>query len=522
MAFFKQLAYSVICSVFTLCVKAQDSSDALLDSVAPIVYWHDRAYSPMHEMTMKNRVWIRDGFKNGTSVLAISQAWGQGHLQPSQGADRIKNFRFDTEGKTRWNNTDFWGKFAYERTSEDSTALRHQTRWNEDAPFYYASMRKNKYSRETYKLDAAVQQQFMDGRIPVTLGIDYRIGSHYSNNDPRGDIADMNLELDLAVGYRSDKWSYHLRGIMGYGSERVGVGYKNDKHGVGTENPEYTNWVMKGYGTMDAKVSNIRYEDFINRKGVGANARYEIGPKHYIYFNTRYVLENQSFKETNTSVDGYQILMDYDKDIVEGELLWSKPLADGNTMILSLDGKMERGADGLYMLGVSTGQNNYVYQRDRIFGRGQYGIGKSVLMVSLGMIDLNREDGTKGNKLTYTQLNSGAGYGYNFTLTGVLDLRAEINYATRYALEHNLIMPVINEGEVARRIIHHDYWYQSATLHEWSTKWVLSNNRPHRNWSVSVQADYQRRGDLPTAELSSSYRPGRDWFQGRVSLSYVF
>lgn len=520
MLFLKSLVLSVSLSLCMLTAQGQYASTNMLDSVAPTAYWQDRAYQPMHQMTMKNRAWIRDGFKNGASLLTVSQSWGKGQLQPSQGANGIKQFRFDTEGKTRWNKTDFWGKFAYERTSEDSTALRHQTRWNEDAPFYYASIRKNKYNRETYKLDAAVQQQFMDGRLPVTLGVDYRIGSHYSNNDPRGDIADMNLQFDLGIGYRIAKWTYHLNGIVGYGSERVGVGYKNEKNSAGSENVMYTNWVMQGYGTMDPKSSNIRYEDFINRRGAGVNLRYEIEPERYIYFNAKYIRENQSFKETDVSVTGYKILLDYNKNIVEGELLWTRPLQNGRSLMLSLSGKMERGADELYSLGTSTGQNNYVYQRDRITTKGYYSFGKNFFMAHVGFNDLNREDGKKGNKLSYKQLGSGLGYGYNFALAETLELRGELNYGFQYTLDHTLLMPVINEGEVAQRIIHHDYRYQSASLHEWNTRWVLSDNR--RNWSVSVQADYLRRGDLPSLELSSVYQPGKDWFLGKLGVSYAF
>lgn len=522
MKFLKSVGLSVLYSFFLLSVQAQEVGESRLDTVTAVDYWQDRIYLPMHEMAMKNRVWMLDGFKNGTSLLAVSQSWGQGELQPSQGAERIKQFRFDTEGKTRWNKTDFWGKFVYERTSEDSTALRHQTRWNEDAPFYYASIRKNKYNRETYKLDAAVQQQFMDGRLPVTLGIDYRVGSHYSNNDPRGDIADMNLQFDLGVGYRIAKWTYHLNGIMGYGSERVGVGYKNDKNNAGLENPAYTNWVMQGYGTIEPKSSNIRYEDFIKRNGAGVNIRYAIKPEEYVYFNTRYVLEQQSFKEANTSVDGYQILLDYDKDVMEGELLWFKPLQGGRNITVSLAGIMERGADGLYSLGVSTGQNNYVYQRDRIAAKSSYRFANSTLMANIGFNDLNREDGKAGNKLAYTQLKAGLGYSYNFVLAKTFSLRAELSYDFQYALDHELIMPVINEGDIARRIIHHDYLYQSASLQEWRTRWVLSNNKLRSNWSIAVQADYQRRGDLVDAELSSDYQPGKDWFLGKMGLSYAF
>lgn len=500
----------------------QENRITTLDSVGVVAYWHGIEYRPMHEMAMKDRVWIQEGFKSGTSQIGVSQVWGGGKFQPSQGMDKLKQFRFETEGNTRWNKTDFWGKFAYQRDREDSTALRHQTRWNEDAPYYYASIRKNMYSRETYKLDAAIQQQFIDGQLPVTLGLDYRLGSHYSNNDPRGDISDMNLTINLAVGHRVQQLTYHLHGIIGYGSERVGVGYKNDKNNSGLERPEYTNWIMEGYGTMNSKTSNIRYEGFVNRRGAGVNLKYETGNNGSVFFNGRYVRENQSFKETNSTPSTYQILMDYNKDIVMGELLWTSPLQQHHVFTISLDGRIERGADGLYSLGGATGQNNYVYQRDQVWAKANYSFAKSTLNANIGINDLNREDGKAGNKLTYTQVKLGLGYSHSFPLKKIFVLRSELNYAFQHALNHNLVMPLINESDVARRIIHHDYLYQSASVHEWNTRWTFSDNRPRRNWSVNVQVDYQRRGEFESQELSSIYQPGKDWFIGKLGLSYAF
>ncbi len=149
--------------------------------------------------------------------------------------------------------------------------MRHQSRWNADAPLYFGSLRKNKYNRETYKLDAGIQRAFFDAKLPISLGIDYRLGSHYSNNDPRGDIKDMNLQFELSAGHNLPILSYHIAGIWGYGSERANVGYKNEKYTTNKEDPLYVNWMMNGFGSAKDRLKEINYYDIIHRKGVGAH-----------------------------------------------------------------------------------------------------------------------------------------------------------------------------------------------------------------------------------------------------------
>lgn len=493
-----------------------------LDSVEAVVYWNSPRFVPYRAMAIKNRVWLDDVFKNESSLIAVSNSWGSGKFQPAQGADKTNAFRFETEGKTRWNKTDFWGSFYYERSSEDSTALRHQTRWNEDAPFYFASMKKNNYHRETYKLDGAIQQQFLDGRLPLTLAVDYRLGSHYANNDPRGSLSDMNLLFELALGHRTKHWDYHAKGILGYGSERVSVGYLNDRNNNGLERPDYTTWQMNGYGSAKAVNSNIRYDDLINKSGFGIHLKYSPNVHHVFYINGQYVKEKQSFRQSDSSPLTYKYFNDYDKDIVEGQLLWSMQRQNNQRITISIDGKVERGADYNYLVEDNPNPNNYVYQRDQATLAGMYTIGKNTITAKIGINDLNRADGITGNKLTYTQYDAGIGLSRSFVLSGYFSLQGQFNYSYQHTLNHELIMPTINAKEITNRIIYQDYLYQSASVQEWSTRWTFSNHKLRRNWSVIVQADYQFRGGLIELEEAAAYQPGKDWFLGKVGLSYAF
>ena len=113
---------------------------------------------------------------------------------------------------------------------EDSTQLRHQTRNNLDAPVYFGSLRKNYYERDIYEINGLARYDFLNGKLPVGISFDYHLGNHFSNNDPRGRVADFQFDNRLFVGYKFDNWNMYLTGLYGYGRERIGVGYKNDKN----------------------------------------------------------------------------------------------------------------------------------------------------------------------------------------------------------------------------------------------------------------------------------------------------
>lgn len=503
-----------------LCVKgAQGQTQALLDTVPDAVYWQDIAKKSPKSMALRNRVWIPAETKNDASLLELSQEWGRGRLQPAQGADGYREFQFLTEGKTTWYDMDVWGRFSYSRTREDSTALRHQTRWNDDAPYYYGSLKKNQYNRETYKLDAVVQRVFMGGCLPVTLSADYRLGSHYSNSDPRGDIKDMNLMLELSTGYKTALIDYHVTGIWGYGSERVQVGYKNDKYSGGTAYPEYVNWYMDGFGNDEERSASIYYNDIIKRRGAAVNVLLKASPLSKLYVNARYVKEEQAFRRNDTSPKTYESLNDYAKDIVELDLLWKRTMSQNTNLYFSVWGKMEDGNDYNY----SLLRNNYIYKRNQAKIEGGLAYKHAGFDILLALNDTWKADGRTGNQMDIVQVQYGLMTSYRFReiATNYL-LLVELSFKQRQAVKSSLLLPGVNTGEFGKTIIHRDYLYHTAPMREWGTRWVWSSLRKKHNWSINGELNYQVRGNLKTLTEIPLGEPGKSFLYTSLGLSYLF
>lgn len=497
---------------------AQSQPESVLDSVTAEAYWYQPEYVMMHDMAVRNRVWLPNETKNKASILGISQAFHKGEFQPAQGADKANQFGVYTEGKTQWKNTDFWGRFSYDRSSEDSTAMRHQTRWNVDAPFYFGSLRKNKYNRETYKLDAGVQRAFFDNRLPISLAVDYRLGSHYSNNDPRGNLNDMNLQFEMTVGHNLPKLSYHISGIWGYGSERAEVGYKNDKYTTNTDDPLYVNWVMNGFGNAEEQLKQINYFDVIDHYGVGFHILLRPNIANKIYFNGRFLNEKQSFRKNDNSVQTYQLLNDYSKDIGEMEILWSSQFDDRRSMKWLIMAKTESGDNFNY----SYMANNYVYQKDQAMLKGQYNLAAVQLAGNLSWSNMKKKDGATDNLMDLTQLQSGITLYRTFKITDQFNLLGKLGYQRKWSPQHELEAPVLNSANFAKQVLYQDYLYETASSNIWSTAWVWTSQRPRNHFSVQFQVDYQRRGELFPIDFNVADGIGKDWYMAKLGVSYLF
>lgn len=519
MIIIKQLM--VLLAIFALAwspIYAQTETIKELDSVAAETYWYQPGYVMMHDMAVRNRVWLPNETKNKASILGVSQVYSKGEFQPAQGVAKMSQYGVYTEGKTKWKNTNFWGRFSYYRSSEDSTAMRHQTRWNADAPFYFGSLRKNKYNRETYKLDAGIQRAFLNNHLPISLAVDYRLGSHYSNNDPRGNLNDMNLQFEMTVGHNLPKLSYHISGIWGYGSERAEVGYKNDKYTMNTDDPLYVNWAMNGFGNAEEQLKEINYFDVVNRYGAGFHILLKPNTKNKIYFNGRYVNEKQSFRKNDNSVQTYQLLNDYAKDIGEVEFLWSSQFDAQRSMKWLIMAKTESGDDFNY----NYMANNYVYQKDQAMLKGQYSFMSLQLEGNLCWSNMKKKDGATDNVMDVTQLNSGIALYRTFKITDQFDLLGKLGYQRKWSPQHELQVPVLNSGDFAKQILYQDYLYETASSNIWSTAWVWMSRRPHNNWSVQLQVDYQRGSELAPVDFSVRKVMGKDWYNARLGISYLF
>lgn len=465
-------------------------------------------------------VWLA-ALPNGYNRIMVTAAFDKGRFIPAQGSTQTQDYRVAAEGKTTWQGVQLYGRFGYGRTLEDSTRLRHQTRINPTAPVYFGSLRYNRYERSVYTFAVAAQRDAAHDNLPVTAALDYRVGEHFSNNDPRGGINDFQLNVLAGLGYRTGSWEYHLAGRYGYGRERVQIAYKNEKYTQNTENPLYVNWYMNGYGNAVQRISNDqrRYDDDFRRFGADGHVCFEGARLGTWKLDAGWLRETQRFKRLDSSPQTYTLLNDYTLDRWSAALssVWRQQ--DTRTIQADLRVALDAGHDDepFYQA------KNYTYRKEfadagvRVSGaRWHYGI-------RAGYEFIEQQDGVAGisNATSGLLAHMAGGYRFHMVDANFIGVNAVVGY--RYALDNELVFPILAESPLSTHVVYHDYLYRasSAMQYQLSCSYAFSTAKS-KWWEIAASADYCRRGELPDHAFTAPSVPGKDLFGGQLRLSWFF
>lgn len=490
------------------------------DSLSNAQYALDWSSIELHRMATDHFVWIDSEVKENFNVLEAVGKWHKGEWIAAQDASKIRALDLGTEGKTTWNGFALWGRFQYSRQMEDSTRLRHQTRINEDAPFYFGSLRKNYYERDIYTLGASIQRSFAGERLPVTLGLDYRIGNHFSNNDPRGRVQDFQFDTYLAVGYSHEKWNGHLKGLYGYGREAVSIGFKNDKYIQNTVDSLYVNWLMNGYGNAFQQIRDMFYTNNMQRYGVGVHLNKEINSDNTVFVNATYKKDRQFFRQDRVTPLTYESLSDYDRNTLSLDVLWKTKRNAYSNSLYSLSFEMLQGQDFNH----SILKNNYVYYQQSAQARAIWRLREFQFAASLNYVTSSTEDGLTGNLLEYTHLSPDLAAGMALSLSPQYVLYPSVHIGYNAVLNDKLILPETNSGIFAKTKIYHDYLYYSTASYFMGLSVDLLNSAfsKRNQWKIGARVDYARQTGFETYTFDPPTTPGVGRFASNLVFSVYF
>jgi len=227
------------------------------------------------------------------------------------------------------------------------------------------------------------------------------VGNHFSNNDPRARLADFQFNSSLALGRNFPTWSVHLKGMYGYGRERLGIGYKDEKRAVNTSDTLYINWYMSGYGYARERLTYMRYNDDFERHGLSLHLARNFGDRDRLYLNAGFTDERQIFKLYDNSPLGYEPMNRYDRRNYHIDLLWDARRDEGRRTAYRLAADITDGRD----FNQDIGRNNYVYRRESATAQAVSQInGSTRLEAQLAYVATTTEDGAAGIRMDYSRL----------------------------------------------------------------------------------------------------------------------
>ncbi|WP_316820948.1 DUF6850 family outer membrane beta-barrel protein [Pedobacter gandavensis] len=470
----------------------------------------------------KNKSFFTATMPDGFNTLSIGHQLTKGRFMPYQESTKTNDTYFATEGKTTLSGVSLWGALSYHKVREDSTSWAHQTRNNTTAPMYFGSARNVNYERSVYQFNAMAQRNMIGNNLPFSLGLDYRIGDHYSTNDPRAKLNDYQFNMQASIGYRiTNGLKLGMAGRYGYGQEGTDVAYKNPLHAGNMSTPEYVTHIINGYGDPKPIENNRVFRNEQSRKGIDLYLSYEKSDFGTLAMSASYLMESQKFINKFPDAKNGEFYNDYDLNTYQFNLIWKKKLEKYLLSVLinydNLGGK-----DFNYV----AQANNYLYSRE------QWGL-KAILskpgttsfnyILELKKDGEERQDGIRGNLVSYNAIKPGLGIGFNQLLPGNQSFGLNLRAVYSKNLNAQFIVPIISEGPFTRTVIYHDYVYNTADYLSGSLQ-ADYNFPSYRQIQTGIKLGLTYNEALKYKSLDRTLiaSPGKQRFATNVSLNFYF
>lgn len=452
---------------------------------------------------------------------SLSYKFDKGHYVPTQGATSLNAGKLLTEGTVKLGTIKLYGSFSYTKTFEDSTRFAHQTRNNVTTPYYYGSPAYVHYERSIYDFNAMANKNFLNEKLSVAAGTDYKVGDHYATNDPRGAIGEYQFNLMLSLGYRlSDAVKIGLAYRHGYGQEKVNVAYKNQRYYESSSFPLYYNHLINGYGEGKPVLTNRRYTD--NQKRNGIDFYVDINSKSIgdFYFSASYLTEDQRYFYNNDA--GFIEYATYNLSTVNLNLLWNKKVERGS-LGASINYKQHDGKD----YNIDFKANNYKYFSKNLAAKVFLTTKSENKLfnhyLSIKQTDEERVDGIKANDIYFNNifLKAGSGIRINKKNNNYFGIGLAANY--NLPANDSFTVAQTNEGYFTRYVIYYDYLYNTSSYvgGEINAEYSLPIFKTMQA-ALQINAGYIQKLEQKTINRTIITAPGKDRFTSNFSLNLYF
>lgn len=497
---------------FTSLNQAEKSFNHYTDSISVLSYNFAKESSYYLNSLMPDKV----------SRISLLYDFQKGHYIPSQGATKINAGTLLTEGTTKVGTIKLFGSFTYKKTIEDSTRFSHQTRNNSSTPYYFGSPAYVHYERSIYTFKAMAGRNFFNNKLNIAIGTDYKVGNHFSTNDPRGDIGEYQFDLIGSLGYSiSKKIKIGLAFRNGYGQEKINVGYKNPRYYESSVYPMYYNHLINGYGEGKPvlEANNRVYTDNQTRDGFDAYLDISSSSAGNFYLSGNYITEHQRY--FHSTVDGFTEFSEYDLNKINVNLLWLKNL--NSVRIGALLNYNELVGKDFNMVFKA---NNYIYSGNNISAK--IFLNRSSKRTAYNhflQINKNTEarvDGVKANDVSFDNLLFVAGTGMR---KGNIHSFFGLNIEAQYKMPLNDTFKVLqtNEAYFTRYVIYHDYLYNTSSYIGGSITGAYGLPIfKTMQATFKINAGYMQRLEQKALNRTIVSEPGEDRFSSNLSLNLYF
>ncbi|WP_115169889.1 DUF6850 family outer membrane beta-barrel protein [Sphingobacterium spiritivorum] len=483
----------------------------------------DTVQRSLRYFSIESPMWLEEMTTSRFTQLSLQYTGTQGGFRAAQDAQKARHINFDSEGTITLQDVRLWGRFSYSNIQEDSTRFGHQTRHNPSAPLYFASYGFNHYERTLYTIQARGQRYWSDHKYSVFGGLDYKVGDHFSNNDPRGSIDEIRLDASLGGSIRVTKGiDLGTEALYGYGQENVEIAFKNENYNTSPVKSPYLNYMVRGYGwQVRDYLTNMFYQNDYNH--IGANlyvSAQTTAGKFYGKSGYRYDL--QKYRQVLRSEQRINELNHYKLYTWSNQLMWFLA-KENDSYTVKVNTDITDGKD----FDIESNINNYIYKREDYTASLAYSMRRTkwnqYYEVTTGWNAEKRHDGGSGTLLDYGIFNSSVSANYEYKLADKqsieLGLTGLLSRPTKTIWE----LPLINENVFHEYVFYHDILFRSAET--WGGRARIAYKHPvykHYTARISFEGGIIKASDFKILDRESLSVPTdrRTDFKMKLELTF--
>ena len=454
--------------------------------------------------------------KYGIASLSYQQA--AGHFRVAQEAEKTSSAAFSTEGVSTLEKFKLYGYFSFKRSWDDSLAFNQKGIKDANQPAYFIAGKAGDYERQTYTGGGIISYALKDHKLFLATGVDYLYNTTAGSVDPRALITNYKLIFSPELSYQTGEHIIGAGVSLGYGSEKIGIAYKNKDFDGSLLYPSRVSYLNYGYGFITVSKNNFSrnntYSGF-NLQYAGKLADWKINSK----FSYLVMQENSEIDRTNTlkaeKFESYQ-LQTYQVDLL------AEKRASSHTQQLNFHLLKERGDDKLTVLAA----RNYFYNHDEAYlsysylNRNRKGR-NTEWAAGINYQNTYSKDAAASHQLKYNYISPELSHTQYWKGTGKDLISAELGVMARLPLTTAVNVPETQETLFTRGVVYPDFYYWSAKAGQLQFKFNYITDHLIKKFrtGLSLKTSYLKPLDTIRQTYTSTFIPAKGYAEFYIALN---
>ncbi|MCJ0743340.1 DUF6850 family outer membrane beta-barrel protein [Pedobacter montanisoli] len=459
---------------------------------------------------------------NRSGKINLDYDYSNGGLRRAQQAQTTHQAGLVSEGFNKFGRFETTGYFRFSRIWQDSLSWTTKGLEQDDQPYYYGSIKAGSYERFRYELGGILSYNLIKDKIYLATGLNYLYNSATRSVDPRPQVNTYQFQIKPEVLYRLSKSVIGINALWGYGTETMGIAYKNIGYRGGGY-PDRVNYFVQGYGYYTKSQNESPLKRLDKQYGLGLTYTTSFADYHLKAAASYKTILEDNYKDLDQSVrksyvsfydtEKYDIFLQLDKQDKKTQqqlqLTYNQQQSnDVNIVFYAIN----------YKYSAKNFNLQYLIRLDHSNYANEFGL-------NVNYNHLNKQDVATQHHLQYVLFEPNVLYNayLNFKNKDRLKLGLQLGYRT--PLQNELSVDPLQINIFTHDVIFPDYQFYSSNTVKTSVSvhYVTANLFKNFRSAITASADYYRQLSVKNQLTDYNFNQiGKDFISCNLGLNIYF